>query len=1015
MPEPKLISPLLDGFVMGGPISDHDGVCCCPAMRVGFDDKYIVKIISIPASQVQVDALLLSGAYPNAEAALSYFKELADGTVKEAEVLKQLSRLEGFTAFDGWQVMQKEDGVGYDLYLVGSYKRSLAKFMSRKPMTHLAAVNLGLDLCAALAVCRRAGCLYVDLKPENVYVFDEQTYRIGDLGFVPMSSLRYASLPDKYRSSYTAPEIRDAFSSLNTTIDIYAVGLILYQVYNDGKLPFEGSSPAEVLPAPMYADYEMAEIILKACDPDPANRWQDPTVMGQALVGYMQRNGVSPDPIVPLPVQQEEVPAQPAPEQQDDSVDAPDEDAPAEAAEDEANPADDTAALLAAVDAAVADDTPEAEADVAPADGNDPTSPVLPDPDVQSDIPAEEDDPADLAFLDDLASDETAPSDDSAADLTGAVLTDEASEILAQADELIAHEAPEPVIAPGPIEIPMPEPIILKNDSEEEVPSDAEASDDVPVIAPEDDNEDESDSEEDEGVSVEAEESAKPRKKGRWLMILLVLALLAGIGFGGYWYYGNIYLQNIDGMTVHYADRFIHVEVLTDVADEDLTVYCTDTYGNSQKATLVDGKASFTNLKPSTQYTIHVAIDGFHKLTGMTEKTYTTLPQTVIESMSAITGAEDGSVILSFTVNGEDPETGWIITWDAEGEEPGTQLSGSHWTTITGLTPGKEYTFTVSTDETMDLAGSTELVFTASKVITAQDLNIISCKDGELTVSWNTPEDAEVESWIVHCYNDAGFDQTLEVTETTAVFTGINTANEHNIDVTASGMTQSAHTSMTANPITIVSVLSEVSGSRLNLQWGFDGAEPEGGWQVLYTIDGSETVEVIRTDSNTATVFPVIPGSHYEFTFQAADASTVFEGVFHLDVPDAERFSAYSIDWDEMTFHMLKTPEKANWTYRDVRNEPYTSTFNIGDKASFLVVLDHWQDESRDEIVILYVIRDEEGNLVSADTVTTTWLKMWDNGYCELDVPSIPDVAGAYTMDIFYNGYFVTTQNFTVQ
>ena len=65
MSDRKLVSPLLDGFQMGSPISEHNGVRCCPAMRENSDDKYIVKIISIPSSQNQLDALLLTGAYPD--------------------------------------------------------------------------------------------------------------------------------------------------------------------------------------------------------------------------------------------------------------------------------------------------------------------------------------------------------------------------------------------------------------------------------------------------------------------------------------------------------------------------------------------------------------------------------------------------------------------------------------------------------------------------------------------------------------------------------------------------------------------------------------------------------------------------------------------------------------------------------------------------------------------------------------------------------------------------------------
>ena len=96
MSEPRLISPMLDNFIMGGPISDHHGICCCPAMENDTNNRCIVKIISVPASATQVDALLLSGAYPDEEAALTYFRELANGVVQEVKILESLSELEGF-------------------------------------------------------------------------------------------------------------------------------------------------------------------------------------------------------------------------------------------------------------------------------------------------------------------------------------------------------------------------------------------------------------------------------------------------------------------------------------------------------------------------------------------------------------------------------------------------------------------------------------------------------------------------------------------------------------------------------------------------------------------------------------------------------------------------------------------------------------------------------------------------------------------------------------------------------
>ena len=1055
MSEPRLISPLLDGYAMGGPISSHDGVCCCPAMRENTDDKYIVKIISIPASQVQVDALLLSGAYRDQSAVLAYFKDLAESTVKEAEVLKQLSRLEGFTPYDNWQIVPKETEVGYDLYLVGSYKRSLTRYMELAPMTQLAAVNLGLDMCAALAVCRRAGCLYVDLKPENIFVFDEHTYRIGDLGFVPLSSLKYASLPAKYHSSFTAPEITDAYSALNTTIDIYALGLVLYQIYNGGSLPFEGKAPAQDFPAPMFADYEMSEIILKACAANPAQRWQNPMEMGQALVDYMQRNGVNTTPIVPQPAQPEVIPeeeptpedipaedvlAEDTPAESESVADVPAEDNAAIAAEatpvaEEVPPADevpeaedtpDAADAPEAEDTPVADDASEAEnipaVDDAPEAEDTPVAddapeaedtPVADDAPEAEDAPeeanpqSEEEDIGDLSFIDDMNVDETSPTEDSAQGLDDAVVTDEVSEILAKADELIAHETPAPVVAPDPIEVPMPERIVPKKDQDEA----ADASEALPEPQPE------AEVPQDDGAADEAEEAPaeKPGKKHRWLIWLIVLALLAGAAYGGWYYYENYYLQTIDGFTVNYADDFIHLTVLSDLADEELIVYCSDTYGNTQKSAVTDGQASFTGLKPSTQYTLRVEPTGFHKFLGQTEVSYTTLDKTEIAGFTAKTGAEDGSAILTYTVNGTEPKSGWTITCTAEGEEPREFSSDDHWINITGLTPGKEYTFTLSAEDGTSLTGITELVYTASNVILAQDAAFVSLADGVLTATWTAPEDVVVESWSVRCYNDAGYDQTIEVTEATASFSDIDSAAGYNLDIIAAGQTQSAHASTTEHPITVISTLAEESTDSLKLQWTYEGDDPVGGWIVSYTMNGGAAQEITAESEASVTIEPLIPGCKYAFTIASADGRTVFSKTCEKEVDKAEGFNSYKIDTGDMKFNMLRRPEKENWTYKDAKDGPFTTTFTAGQKASFLVVLSHWQDKSSDSIDILYVVRDENGVPVSADTQTTVWNDMWDNGYCELDVPQIPAVKGAYTLEVYFNQKLASTTDFTVK
>ena len=995
MSGPKLISPLLDHFVMGDAISSHDGVRCYPAMREDSDEKYIVKVVSIPASQVQLEALLLTGAYRDQASALAYFKELADSTVKEAEGLQMLSKLEGFVSYEGWQIAPMDSGVGYDVYLVGTYKRSLDKHLRRNPMTHLSAINLGLDLCSALAVCRRAGCLFVDLKPSNVFVSDNQTYHIGDLGIVPLSSLKYASLPDKYRSSYTAPEIKDAFASLNETVDIYALGLILYQAYNNGELPFEGTAPTEPLPAPMYADYEMSEIILKACAPAPADRWQNPSEMGQALVGYMQRNGANDTPIIP-PVTEPEIliPEEEALEEQ----------TPAEVSDEELPAQEDAAeAVIPMEEETSGDDIAEETEEVR-----------------ESEHPEDE---AELSFIDNMVSDETAPNDETAVDLAGAELSDEMSEILAQADELIAHEAPAPVVAPEPVDIPMPDPIVLKDDEPEEsaVETTAESESDESEEESSEETPELKLPENEEAEDEYSEEEPAPKKHGRkWIAVIIILALLAGLAFGGYYFYQNYYLQSVTDITLEGFEDQLTVRLTTGIHDEALTVICTDTYGISTTANVTDGVAAFTGLNPATLYNITVEMDGFHQIIGKTTASYTTAPKTSIVSFTAITGATDGSVILSFTVDGPDPDD-WTIAYSAEGEEEKTVNFSGHSVTVADLSVGSNYTFRLVPTEDLYLDGTDTITYTASKVLYAQNLHFETLEDNAATLSWDAPEEADALSWTVTHYNkDGEIVSMATVTEPTITLTLDDLTQSHTFEVLADGMTQSTKIPLSANPISITSILTDDTNfPRLYLQWSYDGYVPEDGWIISVHADGSDPLEVITTADNTAELAALIPGAHYKLTFQAADGTTVFNDTYSFDVPEAEDFEDYWLTRSNITLSMCRTPEQEYWSRRDLTDEDFTTTFSADEKASFSMSLNRSYAISDDQIVITFVTRDSNGKPVSIDSYTQNWSSLWytqkGNRYGQLNIPTLPTESGDYTIEIYFNGQAVGTQEFTIQ
>lgn len=1006
MSEPTPISPLLDGFVMGSAISEHNGVSCCPAIKEHTDKKYIVKIISIPASQTQMDALLLAGAYKDPADVMDYFKSQGEGILWEAELLQQLSRLEGFLPYEGWQMEPiTRRRLGYQVYLLGSYKKSLEKHLRRHPVTHLEAVNLGLDLCSALSVCREAGALYVDLKPTNIFVSDKMAYRIGDIGFLRLEELSYAALPEKYHSPYTPPELLDPMAPLNLTVDTYGVGMILYQLYNDGQLPPRDRAPEEELPSPVNADYELAEIIMKAIHPDPEQRWTDPRDMGKALAAYMQRNAINdvsitphtplvtdPNDVVVLPPKAEE--DSPAQESSTPEVSSPAPSVPETPTPQEASPEE-----VSAPEDISGQSQPESEeipADPKPSEEAEPSAPPVFPPEAPENVaPA----PAEPAPEEPESSDSPAPSD-------------ELSRILARADDLISHETPTGVVLP---EIPdPPDPFAFVHEDSEELEDSSIPED--PVM-------------EDEAPDTKAKGRKKPEKKflsdkrkkrvNKFFSTLLTLLILAALACGAFWYYQNRYLQTIRSLTIQGDRSQLTVSLDTDVDETLLSVTCSDNYGNVRTQSVTAGQASFQDLSANTLYTIQVEIEGFHALTGQISDVYTTDATTRIVSFTCVTGAEDGSVMLNFTVDGEEPRN-WTLTYSTEDGESHTRDFTGHSLTVSDLAVGKVYTFTLSSDESLSLDGETSLTYMASRLILAENLSITSNTGSDISVTWNAPGDIVVDSWDVRCYSDNGYEEQRTVTETSATFTGIDLSESYTVEVTASGMTQPARTSITANPLIVTGWdIQELDSGKLNVTWDFTGTAPEGGWLLLYAMDGNSRKDVVKCDTASAAIAPLVPGARYSFTLQSADSTTVFSNTHTYTCAQASAFDQYNLSAEHLTMRLLKTPEQDSWYCENIPAEDFTDSFASGDSISIALSSDTSFYLPGNEVSILYVIRDTHGNvipdLISEETVY--WKNIWNGGNSkngELDLPKAPTSAGEYVLNLYFDGQAVAEASFRI-
>ena len=161
-------------------------------------------------------------------------------------------------------------------------------------------------------------------------------------------------------------------------------------------------------------------------------------------------------------------------------------------------------------------------------------------------------------------------------------------------------------------------------------------------------------------------------------------------------------------------------------------------------------------------------------------------------------------------------------------------------------------------------------------------------------------------------------------------------------------------------------------------------------------------------------ISPIIPGCEYFLSLQAANGKPVLGGVCEYKAPAAKQFEGYNVTAEYLEFFMCRTPSYSGWDRYDLWDDDYTTTFEVGENASFLVHLRSEYDTSDDEIVTLFVYTDENGIVAGTSSVTSTWRNMWYKNYCELDIPSMPNVAGNYTISVYFNGLFAVKQAFSI-
>ncbi|WP_185932579.1 Stk1 family PASTA domain-containing Ser/Thr kinase [Streptomyces sp. WAC 01325] len=229
--------------------------------------------------------------------------------IREAKSVARLAHPNVVQVFD-----QGTDGSYVYLameYVAGCTLRDVLR--DRGALQPRAALDILEPVLAALGAAHRAGFVHRDMKPENVLIGDDGRVKVADFGLVrsvdTVTSTTGAVLGTV---SYLAPEQIEQPGTADGRVDVYACGVVLYEMLT-GEKPHDGDSPAVVLYKHLHEDvpppsavvpglaYELDELVASATARSPQIRPYDAV----ALLAQARetRARLNPDQLDAMPPQ----------------------------------------------------------------------------------------------------------------------------------------------------------------------------------------------------------------------------------------------------------------------------------------------------------------------------------------------------------------------------------------------------------------------------------------------------------------------------------------------------------------------------------------------------------------------------------------------------------------------------------------------------------------------------------------------------------------------------------------
>ena len=191
--------------------------------------------------------------------------EEAKKNVREAVLMEKLQGRDHIVEIHDYEIFPGESTtdviIRMELLINLNDYTKICKIKSENDLKRLV-IKLGVDIGRALEECEAEKIVHRDIKPDNIFVNKNGTFKLGDFGLsLKMSKSASFSLRKSAGTPlYMSPEDLGWRNKSDYQSDMYSLGIVMYQLLNDGNIPYVSD---------MRNYDEVYEAIGKRADGDP--------------------------------------------------------------------------------------------------------------------------------------------------------------------------------------------------------------------------------------------------------------------------------------------------------------------------------------------------------------------------------------------------------------------------------------------------------------------------------------------------------------------------------------------------------------------------------------------------------------------------------------------------------------------------------------------------------------------------------------------------------------------------